>query len=265
LLVYATQRLQALPGLQIIGNARQKASVVSFTLEGLSTLDVGMELDRLGICVRTGHHCCQPVMDRFGISATVRASFAFYNTLQEVDALAAALAAIAEARATRDKAKPAGGQIAYPAPTARSVAAAADALAEEFELLGDRDAKNEYLLDMARQLPHLFSLLSRVTARVPGCMSQVYLVGRKKQGSGSGAQAVFEFVADADAEIVRGLIALLQKIYSGQSARDAAAFDIEGFFGRIGLEQFITSQRRNGLAGMVAKIRGLAREIADAG
>ena len=70
-------------------------------------------------------------------------------------------------------------------------------------------------------------------------------------------------MADADAEIVRGLIAILERLYSGQKAAEVAAFDIEGFFGRIGLEQFITSQRRNGLAGMVAKIRELAGEIVD--
>ena len=89
--------------------------------------------------------------------------------------------------------------------------------------------------------------------------------GRKKAAdlasSNGNGEPVFEFVADADAEIVRGLIAILQQLYSGQRVRDILAFDIEAFFGRIGLDQFITSQRRNGLAGMVEKIRQLAGDI----
>ncbi|HVT82755.1 MAG TPA: SufS family cysteine desulfurase [Phycisphaerae bacterium] len=264
LLAFATEKLRAVPGLKIIGNAREKAAVISFVIDGLSTLDIGVALDREGIAVRTGHHCCQPVMERFGIAATARASFAFYNTREDADALASALTAIVRSKTAAPATAKSEGKIEFPAPIAPTVEEAAATLAEEFEFLGDRDAKNEYVLDMAKQLPQLFSVLSKVTERVPGCMSQVYLVGRKKEDSGNNGNATFEFVADADAEIVRGLIALLEKIYSGQKARDVAAFDIESFFHKIGLEQFITSQRRNGLAGMVAKIRGIATEIANA-
>jgi cysteine desulfurase / selenocysteine lyase len=266
LLEYATARLGEVPGLRIIGTAKAKASVISFVMEGLSVMDIGVQLDRAGICVRTGHHCCQPIMDHFGIAATARASLAFYNTQGEIDALAAALMTIAGRRQARPTAAERSGQtIAYPAATAQSIRAAADALAGEFEFLGDRDAKNEYVLDMARQLPHLFDLLQQVTPRVQGCMSQVYLVGRKRPTAEGGVNglAVFEFVADADADIVRGLIAILERLYSGQRAKDVLAFDIEGFFERIGLDQFITSQRRNGLAGMVARIRALAGEMTD--
>ena len=273
LLTYATQRLQEVPGLRIVGTAHHKASVISFVVEGLSTMDIGVGLDRSGICVRTGHHCCQPVMDHFGISSTARAAFAFYNTRAEADALTLALKELVQARqATSKRASEAGsaagangnaGTIAYPAATAKSVQAAADALAEEFEFLGDRDAKSEYVLDLAARLPRLFDMLKQVTPRVQGCMSQVHLVGRKKAPSnGNPADPAIEFVADADADIVRGLIAILERLYSGQRARDVATFDIEKFFGRIGLDQFITSQRRNGLAGMVAKIRELARDAA---
>ncbi len=87
LLVYATERLSKIPGLRIIGTAREKASVISFVLDHVHPHDVGTVLDQEGIAVRTGHHCAQPVMDRFGISGTSRASMAFYNTKEEVDAL----------------------------------------------------------------------------------------------------------------------------------------------------------------------------------
>ncbi len=87
LLAYATGKVGGIPGLRIIGTARDKASILSFILEGVHAHDIGTILDSEGIAVRTGHHCTQPVMERFGIPATARASFAFYNTREEVDAL----------------------------------------------------------------------------------------------------------------------------------------------------------------------------------
>jgi cysteine desulfurase/selenocysteine lyase len=91
LLAAATEAVRALPGVRILGEAREKSSVLSFVLEGIHPHDVGTVLDREGVAIRTGQHCAQPVMDRYGVAATARASFAFYNTLEEVDALVAAL------------------------------------------------------------------------------------------------------------------------------------------------------------------------------
>ncbi|HMA42427.1 MAG TPA: cysteine desulfurase [Gemmatimonadales bacterium] len=91
LLAYATARLREMPGLQLVGTAAQKASVVSFVMEGIHPHDVGTIVDQEGVAIRTGHHCTQPVMDYFGVPATARASFALYNTRADVDALVAAL------------------------------------------------------------------------------------------------------------------------------------------------------------------------------
>jgi cysteine desulfurase/selenocysteine lyase len=88
LLEHGTQVLSEIPGLRIVGTAAEKASVLSFVLEGIHPHDVGTVLDYEGIAVRTGHHCAQPVMDRFGIPATTRASLACFNTTEELDALA---------------------------------------------------------------------------------------------------------------------------------------------------------------------------------
>ena len=87
LLTYATAALSEVPGLRLIGTAREKAAVVSFVLEGVHPHDIGTILDQEGVAIRTGHHCTQPLMDRFGVPATARASFAFYNTREEIDAL----------------------------------------------------------------------------------------------------------------------------------------------------------------------------------
>jgi cysteine desulfurase/selenocysteine lyase len=87
LLHYATEKLLQIEGMQIIGTAKQKSSVISFLVGGIHPYDMGMLLDRLGIAVRTGHHCAQPLMDALGIEGTLRASFAFYNTEKEIDIL----------------------------------------------------------------------------------------------------------------------------------------------------------------------------------
>jgi len=91
LLVYGTQQLQSVPGLRLIGTAPEKASVLSFVLDGFRTEDVGKALDQEGIAVRAGHHCAQPLHDRLGVHASARASFYLYNTLAEVDVLVDAL------------------------------------------------------------------------------------------------------------------------------------------------------------------------------
>jgi len=91
LLDHATRTLSAIDGVQIVGTARRKSGVVSFVMDGIHPHDIGTIVDREGVAIRTGHHCAQPVMDRFGIPATARASFAVYNTTDDVDALAAAI------------------------------------------------------------------------------------------------------------------------------------------------------------------------------
>ena len=96
LLAYGTELLSAIPGLRIIGTAREKASVLSFVLDGIHAHDVGTILDHEGIAIRAGHHCAMPVMKRFGVSATARASLAFYNTREELEALAKGLHKVIE-------------------------------------------------------------------------------------------------------------------------------------------------------------------------
>src|SRR4051794_33775578 len=151
LLAYATERLLTVPGLRLIGTAKHKGGVLSFTLENprVAALDIGTKLDLDGVAVRTGHHCCQPVMDRFCIPGTTRASLAFYNTRGDVDALVDGLQRIvAEAKeskaaiaATSPKSSEstsgngngsptAPAEVVYPKPAAASPREAAEDLAE---------------------------------------------------------------------------------------------------------------------------------------
>ena len=91
LLAYATKKLLGIEGLRIYGTATHKTAVISFNIEGIHPYDIGTILDQMGIAVRTGHHCAQPIMDFYGIPGTVRASFSFYNTEEEVDRLVSAV------------------------------------------------------------------------------------------------------------------------------------------------------------------------------
>jgi cysteine desulfurase/selenocysteine lyase len=91
LLEIATKKLEAMGGVRIIGTAKDKASVLSFMIEDVHPHDVGTIFDQQGVAIRAGHHCAQPVMQFYGIAATARASFAFYNTEQEIDALVSAI------------------------------------------------------------------------------------------------------------------------------------------------------------------------------
>ena len=96
LLSYATDRVSALPGVRLIGTARQKTGVLSFVMDGVHPHDIGTILDQEGIAIRTGHHCAQPVMERFGVDATARASISFYNTKGEIDRLVGGIQKVRE-------------------------------------------------------------------------------------------------------------------------------------------------------------------------
>ena len=96
LLEYGTRILQNIEGIRIIGTARQKASILSFVMDGIHPHDIGTIVDREGVAIRTGHHCAQPVMERFGIPATARASLALYNTREELEAMGRALQRVHE-------------------------------------------------------------------------------------------------------------------------------------------------------------------------
>jgi cysteine desulfurase / selenocysteine lyase len=266
LLAYATQQLATVAGIRIIGTANEKGSVISFIVEDppMAAFDLGMQLDRHGVACRTGHHCCMPLMDRMNIPATTRASFAMYNTRKDVDALVTALKQIRET-ARRNCAPAAAApappkdevDIVFPAPAGESPDAVAEELVELFEFLPDKTAKAEQIQDFTSELPAYFDILKKLTQRVPGCQAQVYLLSRRKPGE----PERIEFVADADAIIVRGEIVMLQKLFSGQRADDILAFDVNRFFQRIGFENFLTQQRRTGLASMIERIRQHAKAV----
>jgi cysteine desulfurase/selenocysteine lyase len=267
LLTRATDLLKAIPGVRLIGTAQNKGGVVSFVIEDpiIASLDVGTRLDQMGIAVRTGHHCCQPVMARMGVPATIRASVAFYNTIEEVESLAAGVRQIVEeekAKQSRKPAKPAAASsnaipLRFPEPAAASPRAAADNLIDLFQMVDDWTDRYGMIISMGEKLPPMPIELKTEANRVRGCQSTVHLFARKRPETDD----AIDFIADSDADIVRGLIAILEKTLAGQSARDILAFDIEGFFKQLGLDQNLSMGRRNGLASMIQRIRKYAQAL----
>jgi cysteine desulfurase / selenocysteine lyase len=256
LLEHATDRLRALPGVRLIGTAAHKAAVLSFVVDEppLSALDIGTQLDLEGIAIRTGHHCCQPLMERYAIPGTARASFALYNTLEEVDVFARTLERIIAATRPRAVVGPSSADVSYAPASAASPQEAADELAEVFDFLDDWSDRYGHLIELGEKLPPLPAQLKTEANRVRGCQSTVYIDLRIRPGTAD----VVEFLADSDADIVRGLVAVLEQLYSGQRAAAIAAFDIEDFFRRIGLDRHLSMGRRNGLAEMAQRIRTFA-------
>jgi cysteine desulfurase/selenocysteine lyase len=268
LLGYATEQLRTVPGLRIVGNAKHKGSVISFVLENpvVASFDIGMKLDLDGVAVRTGHHCCQPVMDFMRIPGTARASLAMYNTNADVDALVSGLKQIVAGAAVRSAASapqsPAvvafGGPVRYAGASAASPKEAADELASDFDLFDDPTSRIQYVDELGGKMLPMPDSLKTDETFVKGCMSTVHIAARKRPGTVD----VIEFLGDSNTPIVKGLIAIVQKIWSGQRAGDILAFDMPAFLRRIGLESLVTVQRRIGLEKVIERVREQAKMLA---
>jgi cysteine desulfuration protein SufE len=129
--------------------------------------------------------------------------------------------------------------------------AAIESLIEDFSFLDDWEDRYRYVIELGKALPALPEAEKTDANKVRGCASQVWLVGE----TAGADDPVLRFRADSDAHIVRGLIAILLKLYSGRTAREIARLDAEGYFARLGLRDHLTAQRANGLSSMVERIR----------
>ena len=257
----AVAGLGAIPGVRLVGSPTERAGVVSFLVDDppLSALDVSARLDAEGIAVRAGNHCCQPLMGCLGVPGTVRASFAPYNDLEDVDRLVEVVSAIAAGVGPRRSGHPdeIAGAPSYPAPVGPTPDAAAEELLDEIGALDGWEDRYEFLIELGRAAPDLPDSLRTEANRVRGCQSTVYLAARVRPET----RDVVEFLADSDSELVRGLLAVLQQLYSGRPAGDLLAFDLDGFLARAGLDSNLTTGRRNGLAAMIRRLREFAGAV----
>jgi cysteine desulfuration protein SufE len=130
----------------------------------------------------------------------------------------------------------------------------AQELVDSFDLFEDWEDRYSFLIDMGRSLPPMNDAQKTDDSKVHGCQSNVWMVGEREP---SGA---LDFVADSDSSIVRGLIAVLLQVFSHRTPREILAFDVDGFFAQLGFQDHLSMGRRNGLDGMVKKIRALAAQ-----
>lgn len=134
----------------------------------------------------------------------------------------------------------------------------ADDLIDAFEMFDDWEDKYRFLIDMGRKLPTLPDAEKTEENRIHGCQSRVWVVAERRDTSEG---VVIEFVADSDSDIVKGLIAILRKVYFGQTTEKILAFDIEGLLHRLELDHNLSMNRRNGLAEMIQRIKRLAATL----
>jgi cysteine desulfurase/selenocysteine lyase len=257
LLQYATKAVGAVKGVRIIGTAPKKVATISFVIEEpfISLLDISEALNQEGIATRIGHHCCMPLMHELGIAGTCRASLAFYNTEHEVDRLVDVLKQMIDKRLVQLKGSSAASKSDGATQgleeifakhssgvAAESIEQVAEKLEEEFDLVDTELEKNTILNELGQKLPRTFTHLKVHTPAVSGCMSEVYLAGRPIASQPDR----IEFVGDSNNDLVRGLIALLQHLFSGQRAEIFGPSIWRHLFGKLA---WINSSRYNAAMG----------------
>ena len=135
----------------------------------------------------------------------------------------------------------------------------AQELVDAFEMFDAWEDRYRFLIDLGRKLPPLPESAKTEENRVHGCQSNVWMIAEPHTEAES---TTIEFIADSDSTIVRGLIAILRSVYSGESPRDILSYDIDGLLRRLELDQHLSMGRRNGLAGMVSRVKSLATQLA---
>lgn len=246
LVKYGQEKLRSIDGLRLIGTADEHASILSFVVEGIHADDIGRLIDREGVAVRVGHHCTQPLMKRFGVTATVRASLAFYNTKEEIDALAAA---VRKAIHVMTRTCPIGQ--AEVRPSSETIEQTQDRIVREFSAITDWEERYQKIIDLGRRHPHIPEEFKQDKYIVRGCQSTVWLHA-KLENDGR-----VTFSAESNAMIVNGLITLLLRVYSGRTIGEIIETQPR-FITEIGLSTHLSQARANGLAAMLEQIKNYA-------
>lgn len=230
LLKTAIEGCEQIKGFRRIGQPQQSVSLLSFTLEDQHQQDIGLLLDQQGIAVRTGHHCAMPLMQELGLPGTTRASFAFYNTLSEVESFIEAL----------DKAT-------QPVSVTVNSSATTGLNEKLFALKGWNERYRELML-AGKQLTALPASEKISQNLVKGCESNTWLsYDLRPDGK-------IHFAADSEARIIRGLLALVLDIFNNKTAAEIREIDIDSIFSQLELQRHLSPSRGNGLKAVIDKI-----------
>ncbi|GAA0682590.1 hypothetical protein GCM10009104_04380 [Marinobacterium maritimum] len=240
LLQHALDACSQVPGFRPIASGSRRVSLISFELDGHHQQDVAHWLDRQGVAVRAGHHCAMPLMQSLGLPGTLRASFAFYNTLQEAEQLAQALDQLAQSQ--------------------KSTVPVADLEQSDYQsaLKGvysatDWTSRYQALMRLGQASPPLSPALKQDHFLLPGCESRVWLITELDDTGHLNCRA------DADARILRALLTLLLDQVNGLTPAQLLATDLEDKLSQLDIQRHLSPSRGNGLLAIIRALQAFAR------
>jgi cysteine desulfurase/selenocysteine lyase len=252
LTIYCYQALQNLLGpsqniVEFIVEGLPDIPIICFTLNGHHNHDIATALDSYGIAIRSGHHCAMPLMEYLNISGCLRISLAAYNTFEEINYFIASLKEILLQESETSLAC-----------TNNNVLndkneQAATTIITQFSAVKGWDSRHRQIMLLGKQLNRLDKSDRNDQTLISGCESLAWLVAQKNELN------VFQFQADSDAKIIRGLLVIVLAALNDKTAVQIQAFDIESYFKTLGLIQHLSPSRGNGILAIVEKIKGLAQ------
>ena len=239
----AMERCQSIKGWRAVAAGDNPASLISFVIDGHHPQDIGLWLDQQGIAVRAGHHCAMPLMSRLGLNGTVRASLAFYNTAQEVERFAQALETLVNTGTT--------------APVSLELTSQNIALIRAVEQASDWHQRYGALMKLGSMTPRLPATLQQDKFRVHGCESKVWLIMKLD------SEGRLDCHADADARILRALLALLLHWCNGLMPQEVLLLDLRARIAELDLSRHLSPSRGNGVIALIEALEQFAQTCAE--
>ena len=250
LIDYTFEQLKTIPKLAFLFDDKPNIPVFSFVIEGEHHQDVAAYLDTQHIAIRAGHHCAMPLMEYLSQSGCLRVSLAPYNLISEIDSL---IQALKQYLGDNSKTEP-QGEIQTPQPERKKLISSFQLISDHFSNAKGWDGRHREIMLLSKQLERLPRNERSNDFLVQGCESDVWL---KPQIDNSG---LWQFQADSDAKIVRGLLVIVLAIFNHQSREAILSIDIDAHFEQLGLIQQLSPSRGNGLRAIVERIKDIVSE-----
>ncbi|MEH6470560.1 MAG: SufS family cysteine desulfurase [Halopseudomonas sp.] len=250
LLQHATERLARLPGLQLIGNPKQRVGLLPFIIEGIHNFDIGTLLDQHGIALRTGHHCTMPLHQHLGLAGTVRASFGLYNRIEEIDRLADTLTQLLAQ--TGHNATPSAKDESVEEPNTAALVQNQPELLQQLLQLDHWKARYSLLMKAAQNTPQ-DPVLRQQHLLLHGCSSQVWLDYRYDKQAHT-----LHYQIDSDTRIIKGIGMLILELFNKKTPEQIIDQQLDDLFQQLGLDQHLSRSRSNGLRAIIDEMRTIA-------
>lgn len=241
----ALDACSAIKGFNRVGQPEKHVSLLSFTHKQLHQQDIGLLLDKKGIAIRTGHHCAMPLMQALGLNGTSRASFAFYNTQEEIIQFTAALDELTQ---------PIGITVPESHVSIPDETDAGQDLVSELLSLKGWNARYRQIMLYGKSFAGLASAEKQDSILVPGCESKTWLTYEKPEND------KFVFRADSEARVIRGLIAVVLSLVNNKTSTEINRINIDMIFNQLELQQHLSPSRGNGLRAVIDKIYQIANQ-----